>query len=126
MHIEPLAGNTVGARNDSFVIVQWRAEVGDHWIAPLHVHYEDDEAWYVLSGTLGIRLGDDELIAKPGSAVMARRGIPHTYRNAGQAEAEYLLVMPPRIAQLIKEIHQPEADIVAVFEAHRSAILPAG
>jgi mannose-6-phosphate isomerase-like protein (cupin superfamily) len=126
VHVERLAGNAIGAKNDNFVVVQWRAEVGEHWIAPLHVHYEDDEAWYVLSGILGFRLGDDEVIAKPGSAVMARRGTPHTYRNAGQTEAEYLLVMPPRIAQLIDQIHQPEADVVAVFKAHRSAILPMG
>ena len=76
------------------MIVQWTAKAGDHWIAPLHVHYEDDEAWYVLRGT------------------------PHTWRNAGDVEAEYLLVMPPRIASLIEAIHQPAADVHALFTAH--------
>ena len=66
MHVAPLAGNTLGSPDDDFVLVQWTAEVGDHWIAPLHVHYRDDEAWYVLSGTLGFRLGDDELLANAG------------------------------------------------------------
>ena len=58
-------------------------------------------------------------------AVLARRGVPHTYRNAGDSEAVYLLVMPPRIAQLIEAIHQPGADIPALFHAHDSEILPA-
>jgi quercetin dioxygenase-like cupin family protein len=117
--------DALGGPADDFVIVRWTAEVGDHWIAPLHVHHHDDEAWYVLSGQLGFRLGDDEVVADAGSAVLARRGVPHSYRNAGDSEAVYLLVMPPRIAQLIEAIHQPGADIPALFRAHDSEILPA-
>lgn len=123
MYVEDLADNVLGASGDDFVIVQWTAEVGDHWIAPLHIHHGDDEAWYVLSGTLGFRLGDDEITAPAGSAVLARRGMPHTYRNAGGTDAEYLLVMTPRIAALIDEIHLPGADIAAVFAAHDSELV---
>jgi mannose-6-phosphate isomerase-like protein (cupin superfamily) len=122
--VEPLAGNRLGDRDGDFVIVQWTAEVGDHWIAPLHVHHEDDEAWYVLRGKLGFRLGDREVVAGPGSAVLARRGTPHTYRNAGDEDAEYLLVMSPRIASLIEAIHEPDADMIALFGAHASEVLP--
>jgi mannose-6-phosphate isomerase-like protein (cupin superfamily) len=108
---------------DDFVIVQWKAGVGEHWIAPLHVHHEDDEAWYVLSGTLGFRLGDAEIEAHPGAAVLARRGMPHTYWNAGRTEAQYLLVMTPRIAELVEQVHQPGADVGAIFTSHASEIL---
>jgi mannose-6-phosphate isomerase-like protein (cupin superfamily) len=121
--VESLSGNQLGGRDDNFVIAQWTAEVGDHWIAPLHVHHEDDEAWYVLRGTLGFRLGDEEIEAGPGSAVMARRATPHTYRNAGTEVADYLLVMPPRIASLIEAIHEPNADVPALFTAHASELL---
>jgi mannose-6-phosphate isomerase-like protein (cupin superfamily) len=123
MLVDPLAGNRIGGPDDDFVVVQWTAEVGDHWIAPLHVHHEDDEAWYVLRGRLEFRLGDAQVVAGPGSAVMARRGTAHTYRNAGGDEAEYLLVMPPRIAALIESIHEPGADVHAVFTAYASEIL---
>jgi len=123
VYVEDLADNVLGASGDDFVIVQWTAEVGDHWIAPLHIHHGDDEAWYVLSGTLGFRLGDVEITAAAGSAVLARRGTPHTYRNAGGTDAEYLLVMTSRIAALIEEIHRPRADIAAVFAAHDSEIV---
>jgi len=37
----------------------------------------------------------------------------------------YLLVMPPGIAQLIEAIHQPGADVPALFRAHDSEIHPA-
>jgi mannose-6-phosphate isomerase-like protein (cupin superfamily) len=120
---EPLAGNPLGGSDDDFVLVQWVAEVGKHWIAPLHVHHDDDEAWYVLRGRLGFRLGENEFEVGPGSAVLARRGTPHTYRNAGDVEAEYVLVMPPRIASLIDAIHQPDADMPALFKVHSSELL---
>ena len=107
------------------VAVRWCAEVGDHWIAPLHVHHEDDEAWYVISGALGFRLGDEEVVAGPGTRVVAPRGTPHTYWNASPSESEYLLVMPPRIASLVEAVHEPEADMPAVFRAHASELLPA-
>jgi mannose-6-phosphate isomerase-like protein (cupin superfamily) len=78
----------------------------------------------VLSGMLGFRLGDEQVEASSGSAVLARRETAHTYWNAGRSEARYLLVMTPRIARLIEEIHQPGADVAAVFAAHDSAIIP--
>jgi len=120
---EPLAGRVLGGPGDDFVIAQWTVKVGDHWIAPLHVHHEDDEAWYVLRGRLEFRLGDEEFEVGPGSAVLARRGTPHTWRNAGDVEAEFLLVMPPRIASLIEALHQPGADAPALFNTHSSEIL---
>ncbi len=120
-----LAGLASGLRGEDFVIVEWTAEVGSHWIAPLHVHHGDDEGWYVLAGRLGFRLGDEELSAGAGQAVLAPRGVPHTFWNAGQEEARYLLVMTPRIARLIDAIHAPGSDLSAVFAAHDSELLPA-
>ena len=120
---DQLSGLPQGLRSGDFVIVEWTAEVGDHWIAPLHVHHNDDEAWYVLEGQLGFRLGDREVRASSGSAVLAPRGTPHTYWNDGPTEARYLLVMTPKIAQLIDAIHAPGADIAAVFAAHASELL---
>lgn len=59
-----LAGSRLDA--DSFVIAEWsdRGETRPDWpIAPLHVHYQDDEAWYVLEGRLGFRIGEETLEA---------------------------------------------------------------
>jgi mannose-6-phosphate isomerase-like protein (cupin superfamily) len=123
MRAEALAGSALGGSGDDFVVVQWTATVGDHWIAPLHVHHEDDEAWYVLRGGWDSVWGNDEFEVGPGAAVLARRGTPHTWRNAGDEEAEFLLVMPPRIASLIEAVHQPAADVPALFKAHASEIL---
>jgi mannose-6-phosphate isomerase-like protein (cupin superfamily) len=123
MVLQRLADGALGSERDAFVLVEWNAEVGKDWIAPLHVHHSDDEAWYVLDGSLGFRLGDDEITAPSGSAVLARRGTPHTFWNAGPVPARYLLVMTPRIAHLVEAIHEPGADVRVLFAQHDSEIL---
>jgi mannose-6-phosphate isomerase-like protein (cupin superfamily) len=122
--VRRLAATAEGLVGSEFVLVEWTAEVGPHWIAPLHVHHGDDEAWYVLEGELGFRLGDEELVVGAGSAVLAPRGTPHTFWNAGDVEARYLLVMTPRIGHLIEAIHAPGADIPSLFAAYDSELLP--
>jgi mannose-6-phosphate isomerase-like protein (cupin superfamily) len=44
---------------------------------------DEDEAWYVLEGTLRFRIGDREIEAHAGTAVFGPRGVPHTYANRG-------------------------------------------
>jgi uncharacterized cupin superfamily protein len=115
--------------SESFVLVEWGDPGGapdpPRYIAPLHVHHGDDEGWYVLEGALRFRLGDDELQARAGEAVLAPRGVAHTYWNPLAEPARYLLVMPPRIKALIDALHTPEgrADMDAVFRAHDSTLL---
>src|SRR3954465_5668855 len=123
--VPSLMDGQIGGSESDFVIVEW-SDSGEsewEWIAPLHIHHADDEAWYVLEGTLGFRLGDDEIEAQAGSAVLARRETPHTYWNAGDIPARYLLVLTPNIARLLEEIHEPGADIQAIFARYDSEIL---
>jgi mannose-6-phosphate isomerase-like protein (cupin superfamily) len=106
---EPLAGRTLGGADGSFVVAEWTEEGAlpgpPRLVAPLHVHHRDDEAWYVLEGTLKFRLGEDEIEASAGSAVLGPRGLPHTFWNPYERPARYLLVMTPNTFRLIEEIH---------------------
>jgi mannose-6-phosphate isomerase-like protein (cupin superfamily) len=122
-----LAGGQLGGPDSDFVIVEW-SDSGEsewEWIAPLHVHHADDEAWYVLEGALRFRLGDEVIEAGPGEAVLARKGVPHAYGNARRGErARYLLVMTPRIRALVQALHAPRAsDYAGIFRAHGSKLL---
>ena len=105
----PLAGSTLGTSKDSFVLAEWRDAGGPpgppRFIAPLHLHHKDDEAWYVLEGVLWVRAGDKDVQANVGSAVFVPRGTPHTYWNPGPGPLRYLLMMTPRIYELIQAIH---------------------
>ena len=106
---QPLAGHILGSADNSFVIAEWRdagAPPGPpRWIAPLHLHHHDDEAWYVLEGRLCVKRGDETVEAGVGAAVLAPRGTPHTYWNPDPTPVRYLLIMTPRIYQLIQAIH---------------------
>jgi mannose-6-phosphate isomerase-like protein (cupin superfamily) len=105
----PLAGKVLGSDTNSFVVAEWQdagAPPGPpQWIAPLHVHHNDDEAWYVLEGKLCVKSGDEIIEAGPGAAVMVRRGTPHTYWNPDPSPVRYLLIITPTIHKLIQAIH---------------------
>ena len=125
--VDPLAGGQIGGADSDFVIVEWSdsGDLGWEWIAPLHVHHADDEAWYVLEGALRFRLGEDTFEAGPGGAVLAPKGAAHAYGNARNGErARYLLVTTPRILALVRALHEPGAgDYAAIFTAHDSELL---
>jgi mannose-6-phosphate isomerase-like protein (cupin superfamily) len=127
----PLAGYTLGSTGDAFVIAEWRDPGGyvgpPRLIAPLHLHHSDDEAWYVLEGTLVVQVGNDEVEAHAGSAVLVPRNTPHTYWNPGPEPVRYLLIMTSNIFRLIEEIHsmsdRTSPVLQAVFRKYDSELL---
>jgi mannose-6-phosphate isomerase-like protein (cupin superfamily) len=133
-HMAPLlAGGVLGTVDDAFVIAEWRDPGGPpgppRYIAPLHLHCRDAEAWYVHEGTLRVRVGEQEVEAQAGSAVFVPRGTPHTYWNPGPGPLRYLLVMTANIYRLIQEIHgmkeRTPAALRAVFARYDSELLDA-
>ena len=78
----PLAGATIASPNASIVLVEWTDPGGGfdppRYIAPLHLHRDDDEAWYVLSGALRVRVGDRDVGVPAGGGVLVPRGTPHS------------------------------------------------
>ena len=129
--ISPLAGNVLGQIGQNFVIAEWKDAGGPpgppRWIAPLHLHRQDDEAWYVLEGRLRVRAGAQLLAVSAGSAVMVPRRTPHTYCNPDPTPVRYLLVMTSTIYALIQEIHSTSdrspATMRAIFAKHDSELL---
>lgn len=94
-------------------IAQWEAPgtpQGEQpvWIAPLHLHHHDDEAWYVLQGTLSVRIGDEVVTANQGEAVIVPHGTPHTFWNPSSDTTRYLIIMQGQIHPLIEAIHALE------------------
>ncbi|MDO8189313.1 cupin domain-containing protein [Conexibacter sp. JD483] len=47
---------------------------------PLHVHNDEDEAFYLLAGALRFRSGDGEFDVAPGDFVLVPRGTPHAFK----------------------------------------------
>jgi mannose-6-phosphate isomerase-like protein (cupin superfamily) len=112
--------------SDSFVIADW-TDPGTHPgrpIAGLHRHHSDDEAWFVLEGRLGFRVGEEEREVAAGESILAQHGVEHSYWNPASEPARYLLVMTPRIHRLIEELHAGDrSDWARIFEEHDSELL---
>jgi quercetin dioxygenase-like cupin family protein len=58
--------------------------------APLHYHEKLIESFYILSGEVWFRLGDEELTVGPGGFVLANPGTPHSFANRTDAPAHIL------------------------------------
>ncbi len=74
---------------------------------PLHVHEREDEAFYVLEGSLSVRMGDEEFEAPAGSFAFQPRGIPHTFRSSGEGARVLLLVVPSGFEGYFRALSRP-------------------
>lgn len=77
----------------AFAVVEHPVEAGV--LVPPHVHHREDELSYVLSGEIGARIGDRDVVAGPGDYLFKPRGIAHTFWNAGPEPARLLEVIWP-------------------------------
>lgn len=72
------------------IVMEMTLPVGSS--APLHVHDDLDDTWYVLEGEMVVTCGDTTSIVGAGHWVSMPRGVPHTFRVVGDREARILLV----------------------------------
>lgn len=80
-------------------------------LVPPHTHHREDELSYVVDGTIGVRIGDDEFQADRGAYVYKPRGLPHTFWNAsGRAALLVELLWPPDFERFFVELGQAYAD----------------
>jgi quercetin dioxygenase-like cupin family protein len=68
------------------------------YATPLHIHYLDDEAVYVVSGRLTFFVGGRKVGADGGSYVYQPRGVAHGFRVDREAPARILLLTVPAAA----------------------------
>ena len=77
----------------------------------LHVHERLEETWFVLSGELDFRVGDQTFTAGPGATVFVPPHVPHAFANRSETDATFLLTLsPPGHDRYFDEL----ADILAV------------
>jgi mannose-6-phosphate isomerase-like protein (cupin superfamily) len=88
---------------------EWNALPG--FDTGLHVHERLEETWFVLSGELDFRVGDQTFTAGPGATVFVPPHVPHAFANRSEADATFLLTLsPPGHDRYFDEL----ADILAV------------
>ena len=96
---------TTGEDTDgSFSMIEQLAPAGIS--PPMHVHHEDDELFYVLSGQVTFEVGGERITATEGSTVYAPHGIPHSYLT--EEETHWLmLTFEPGFERFFAEVGRP-------------------
>jgi len=69
----------------------------DGFVAAAHLHPNQAERFEVLEGRLGLRVGDQEILAEPGDVLTVEPGTPHRFWNAGETEARFLCEVSPAL-----------------------------
>jgi quercetin dioxygenase-like cupin family protein len=69
----------------------------DGFVAAAHVHPNQTERFEVLEGRLGLRVGDEEIVAEPGDVLTVEPGTPHRFWNAGDGEARFVCEVRPAL-----------------------------
>jgi mannose-6-phosphate isomerase-like protein (cupin superfamily) len=73
--------------------------------APLHYHEKLTETFYVLSGEIWFRVGDEEYTAGPGTFILVPPGVKHSFANRSDSPARLLgHASHPDLKKLLREI----------------------
>ncbi len=73
-----------------------------------HLHYEQDEFWYILKGEFLFKVGDETFTAKAGDTVFGPRNVPHAFAKVGKGEARLLMFFQPagKMEEMFKKISE--------------------
>jgi mannose-6-phosphate isomerase-like protein (cupin superfamily) len=106
LHAVPLAGRAIAPSGADLVLTEVIDPGGGTdpptFIAPLHIHDRDDEAWYVLEGALAFRVDASELEVPAGGGIVVPRGAAHTFWKPSPQPARCLIVMTATIHRLVE------------------------
>lgn len=60
-----------------------------------HLHFSQDEWWYVLQGEFIFKVGEATYYAKAGDSVFGPRMVPHSFAKIGETEGKLLMIFQP-------------------------------
>lgn len=61
---------------------------------PLHIHFEEDEIFYIVEGEYRFVVGDEEILAKAGDTIFLPRNIPHTWIQLTEKGKQIYMLQP--------------------------------
>lgn len=62
---------------------------------PRHLHFDQDEWFYPLTGTFLIEVGDERFELQPGDFLWAPRGVPHVWMHVEEEPGSVLIGFEP-------------------------------
>jgi mannose-6-phosphate isomerase-like protein (cupin superfamily) len=99
----------------------------------LHLHYQQDEWFFVIEGEFVIKVGEDLFHLKAGDSAFAPRKVPHTFAKVSDGEAHMLVLLQPAgtIETFFKEMSKlgpsipkgQEHALRSLFQSHGMQLL---
>ena len=75
--------------------------------APLHVHYTEDEGFYVLDGSVTIVVGDETVELASGQHAFGPRNVPHRFTVGPDGARMIWVLTPGGFENLIEDVSVP-------------------
>jgi len=95
------------------------------YAVPRHIHVEEDEAWYLLEGSMTFYCGGHVIEAAKYGWVFAPRGIPHTFKVGSEGARALTFAFPSSFADFVAEMGEPAPQLTvpppAPVDPHRLA-----
>jgi mannose-6-phosphate isomerase-like protein (cupin superfamily) len=73
---------------------------------PAHRHTNCSEAYFVLDGTVSVRVEDETSQLGPGGSVLVPRGVAHTFGNTSDLPARLIVVHAPAMDAYFAGLHE--------------------
>ena len=84
--------STKDTDGDVYVFESTRVKEGG---PSFHLHYDQDEFWYIIKGEFLFQVGDETFTAKAGDTVFGPRNVPHAFSKVGKGKAKILMFFQP-------------------------------
>jgi mannose-6-phosphate isomerase-like protein (cupin superfamily) len=92
----------------------------------LHIDQDWDEYWHVMEGTFAFSLNGQRMELQAGDFAFGPRGIPHSFRNIGEAAGKLVMMtVPSGLETFFRHVHQAslhgrpdKEEFVAIMKAH--------
>jgi quercetin dioxygenase-like cupin family protein len=93
-----------------------------------HLHYDQDEWFYVLEGEFQFEVGTERFLLHPGDSLTAPRRVPHVWAFVGEARGRILVAFFPagKMEAFFREVTKANAmppQDPAIWRAHGMELL---
>lgn len=96
---------------------------------PLHIHFHQDEIFYIAKGEYRFVVGNTEMIAKEGDTVFLPKNIPHTWIQLSEKGKQVYMLQPSgTFEEFLRELQNmtkppTEEEIQAIHLKHGMKVL---
>lgn len=84
---------------------------------PPHIHTNEDEAFYVVEGSIEVTVDGKTTLLKPGEALFAPRNVPHSFRILTEKATLLNLITPGTLWNYFIEFSQPISELPETVSA---------